>query len=399
MSAYTHLEHRFGAWARTYAVVCFLLMQLARVATILYLVALALSPLLGWSIPTIIMMIGVLVTIYTLLGGIEAVIWTDVVQSIVLTAGIVLAIVVLLLRIPGGPEELMQIATSHHKFSLGSMGSSLTESTFWVVLVYGLFINLQNFAVDQSYVQRYVTARSDAAAKQSVWLGALLYLPISALLFFLGTALYAFYLAQPDLLPSSTMKPDAVFPYFIVHELPPGISGLLVAAIMAAAMSSVDSSLNCSATLVLCDLYKRYLRPQAAERESMAVLYAATVATGILGTGAGLWMMNAGNVLDVWWQLAGVASGGLLGLVLLGRLSSRVGGYHALFGVGCGVVVILWMTLSNLSFDGRSCWPPEWNAIRSPMHGLLTIVVGTSTVLMTGFLASWLRPMDCKGQA
>src|SRR5690606_30237614 len=163
----------------------------------------------------------------------------------------------------------------------------------------------------------------------------LLYLPVSALLFFIGTALYAFYQQQPQLLAgiADAESADAVFPHFIATQLPAGISGLVIAAIMAAAMSSVDSGLNCGATLFLCDIYRRYVRPDAGERESMRVLYGATLVGGIAGTGTGLAMMNAHSVLDVWWQLAGIVSGGLLGLFLLGRLAPRVRGPHAALAV------------------------------------------------------------------
>ncbi|MGI9455162.1 MAG: sodium:solute symporter [Aeoliella sp.] len=400
ISAYTHLEHRFGLWARTYAVVCFLLMHLARVAAILYLVALAVTPLVGWDVSTIIVATGILVTIYTLLGGIEAVIWTDVVQSVVLTVGMCVSVGVILWQIPGGPVEVFEIASRDHKFSLGSFGSSLAESTFWVVLFYGLFINLQNFAIDQAYVQRYVAAESEAAARNSVWLGALLYLPISAILFFVGTALYAYYQVQPELLaggPIDPMPADSVFPHFIASQLPIGVSGLLVAAVLAAAMSSVDSSLNCSATLLLCDVYKRYFRPTASEKESMKVLYVMTLVFGIAGTGTGLWIMKLSattNVLDVWWKLAGIASGGLLGLFLLGRLSERIRGAHAAIAVVAGVTVILWM-----SFSPTEIWPQALAQLRSPFHGFLTIVFGTLVILVVGAAAAWIAPADtARGQ-
>ena len=396
ISAYEHLEQRFGPWARTYAVVCYLLTQLARMGTILYLVALALAPLTGWDIRVIIFVTGGLVILYTLLGGIEAVIWTDVVQSIVLTGGVLVAAVVLLMRMPEGPGQIFSIASAHDKFSLGSFGASLTESTFWVVLAYGLFINLQNFGIDQSFVQRYITARDDRAAGRSVWIGAWLYLPISAILFFVGTALFAFYSAQPELLPDTgdtTVKADAVFPHFIVDQLPTGLTGLLIAAVMAAAMSSVDSSLNSSATLFLCDVYKRYFRPRAGERESMRVLYAATILWGIAGTAMALAMINVKSVLDVWWQMAGILSGGMLGLFLLGRISVRARRPHAVAGVVIGVLAILWMSLSPMDF-----WP-KWigwipiplDKLRNPLHPFLTIVIGTLTILLVGWMLS-LRP-------
>lgn len=390
ISAYDHLEERFGPWARSYAAICFLLLQLARMGTIMYLVALALAPLTGWSVLTIIIVTGVLVTLYTLMGGIEAVIWTDVVQAIVLTVGMLVCIGVLVFQMPGGTTQLFEIASENNKFSLGSFSGSLTESTFWLMLIYGLFINLQNFGIDQSYVQRYITAKSDRDATRSVWLGALLYLPVSALLFFIGSALFAFYSAQPELLINAageTLKADEVFPNFIVSQLPPGVTGLLIAAVMAAAMSSVDSSLNCSASLFLCDFYKRYFRPNASERESMRVLYSATIVWGIAGVGMAIAMIQVKSVLDAWWQLAGIFSGGMLGLFLTGLIVHRAKNPAAIVGTISGVLVIVWMSLSQLKM-----WPELQNYFTSPFHSHLIIVFGTLTILFVGALVSLLGP-------
>lgn len=384
VSAYQHLEHRFGPWARTYAVICYLLTQLARMGTILYLLALALAPLTGFSIPTIILCAGVLVIAYTLVGGMEAVIWTDVVQSIVFIAGALACVGILLFGMPAGPGQLFQIASEHNKFSLGSFGPELSRMTFWVVLLNGIFINLQNFGIDQSYVQRYQTAKTDAAAARSVWLGALLYLPISAVFFFIGTGLFAFYTARPELLPATVdaiNKPDSVFPHFIVAQLPMGVTGLVIAAIFAAAQSTVSSSINCSATLILCDVYKRYFRPAATERESMRVLHVATFIFGMAGVGMALAMMQIKNALDAWWGLASIFSGGMLGLFLLGLLSRRAGNRAAAAGVVTGVILIAWMTFS-----------PKWTqapaAMRSPFHTLLIVVLSTLTILLVGWITA-----------
>ncbi|HLA50510.1 MAG TPA: sodium:solute symporter, partial [Thermodesulfovibrionia bacterium] len=271
VSAYTHLENRFGPWARTYAVICYLLTQLARMGTIMYLLALALAPITGWNVVSLILITGIIVIAYTLVGGMEAVIWTDVVQSFILIGGAFACVVILFFGMPQGYSQIFQIAARHDKFSLGSFSMSISESTFWVVFIYGIFINLQNFGIDQSYVQRYAAARTDKEAVKSVWLGGLLYLPISALFFFIGTQLFAYYNTQPQLLPAET-KPDQVFPYFIATGLPIGVGGLVIAAVFAAAQSTLSSSINCSATLILCDLYKRYIRPCATEKESMFIL-------------------------------------------------------------------------------------------------------------------------------
>ncbi len=381
VSAYQHLETRFGPWARSYAVFCYLLTQMARTGTIVYLLAKAAAPLLGQEIATIIVVTGVLMTVYTMLGGMEAVIWVGVVNSFVLLAGPLVCLATLLLAMPEGPSQIFRVAAEHDKFSLGSFGSSLSESTFWVVLAYGLVMNLGNFSVDQGYVQRYITARSDRAAAQSVWLGAILYVPVAALFFFIGTGLFALYTVRPELLPATldaTNHPDSVFPHFIVHQLPVGLSGLVIAAIFAAAM---DPSLNSMATLTLYDVYKRYFRPQAGERESMRVLRLATLGWGALSTVVALAMMEVKSVLDVWWDLAGIFSGGLLGLFLLGLISRRAGNFAAITSVTLGVLVILWLT-----FSPSEHWPESLAPLRSPFHNLLVTVIGTLTVLVTGFL-------------
>ncbi|HEU5124191.1 MAG TPA: sodium:solute symporter [Verrucomicrobiae bacterium] len=385
VSAYQHLEHRFGPWARTYAVICYLLTQLARMGTILYLLALALAPLTGWSMVAIILCAGVLVIVYTLVGGMEAVIWTDVVQSVVFIVGALACVWILFLGMPKGPGQLFEIAAAHKKFSLGSFGADVSQMTFWVVLLNGIFINLQNFGIDQSYVQRYQTAKNDREAARSVWVGALLYLPISAVFFFIGTGLFAFYSARPELLSGvdAVGKPDSVFPHFIVAQLPVGLTGLVIAGIFAAAQSTVSSSINCSATLILCDIYKRYVRPNATERESMRVLHLATLFVGMAGTAMALAMMQIRNALDAWWGLASIFSGGMLGLFLLGLLARRAGNRAAAIGVIAGVVMIAWMTFS-----------PGWTGVagnwRSPFHTLLIVVISTLTILLVGLFVSWI---------
>jgi SSS family solute:Na+ symporter len=376
ISSYEHLEERFGAWARTYAVACYLLLQLARMGTIMYLLALALAPITGWSLPTLIVLTGVLVIAYTLYGGIEAVIWTDVVQSIVLIGGALVSLVVLLASLDGGVREFVDVGAAHGKFSLGSVGSSVGTSTFWVVLLYGLFINLQNFGIDQSYVQRYQTASSDGEARRAVWVGALLYLPVSAVFFLIGTALFVYYAATPSVLPTDVAgAPDRVFPHFMVTALPAGFGGLLVASVFAAAQSTLSTSINSSATLVLSDLYERYVHPGASESRRLLVLRLTSLVVGVAGTAMAMAMIQIKNALDAWWQLAGIASGGMLGLFLLGQLAPRARSIQGLAATAAGILVIVWMTVS-----------PGWTDWRSPFHANLIIVGGTMTVLVVGVL-------------
>jgi SSS family solute:Na+ symporter len=187
-----------------------------------------------------------------------------------------------------------------------------------------------------------------------------------------------FYTVQPDLLPAS-IEGDSVFPYFIVNELPVGLTGLIIAALFAAAMSTIDSSLNSSATIILQDIYKRYVRPGAEDKESMRVLYGATLLWGVIGTGMALAMIGAESALDTWWEYASIFSGGMLGLFLLG-LISRAENPAAVTGVSCGVLIILWMSVST-----------GWGTFSSPFHNFLAIVFGTLAILLVGILVSRFR--------
>jgi SSS family solute:Na+ symporter len=383
VSAYEHLGRRFGPWAGTYAVVCFLLTQTARTGSVLYLLALAVSPLTGWGVPAIILMTGTLMILYTIFGGIQAAVWIGALQSLVLIAGPIVCVVVLMANVPGGFAGVIDHASAAGKFSLGSWSPALDRPTYWVVLIYGLTMNLGNFGIDQSYVQRYITTPTVREAKRSVWITTALYVPTAALFFFIGTALWVLHRTRPELFPpglDAAAKPDTVFPAFIAHQLPAGLAGLVVAAIFAASM---DSNLSSMATLTLCDVYKRHLRPHAGERESMRVLHGATLFWGVVATGAALAMTRVKNVLDVWWELAGIFSGGMLGLFLLGLIARRARCAAGATAVAVGVLVILWMTFSRAPW-----WPASLDALRSPFDKLMITVIGTLAVLLVGLAVS-----------
>ncbi|UCH13592.1 MAG: sodium:solute symporter, partial [Bacteroidales bacterium] len=285
-SAYTYLEQRFGPWARTYVSVCYLLTQLMRTGAILYLLAIALNAVFGWNLIIIIISTGILVMLYSMLGGLQAVVWTDALQGIILIAGALICAVYILFNMPEGSGQLFSIAADNNKFSLGSFSLSISESTFWVVLVYGIFINLQNYGIDQNYVQRYLAARSENEARRSALLGGLMYIPVSFIFLFIGAALFSFYNSGAAELPQELTDParsDHIFPHFIVNELPAGISGLLIASIFAAGMSTISTSFNSSATVFLTDYYGRYFKKRSSDRESMKVLYISTSIISILG--------------------------------------------------------------------------------------------------------------------
>lgn len=384
ISAYYYLEQRFGPWARIYASACYILTQLMRTGAILMLLALTLNVLFGWNINMVIILTGALVIIYSALGGIKAVIWTDAIQGIILITGALVCALIITFSMPEGPGQIFRIAVADYKFSLGSFGASLKESTFWVVLIYGLFINLQNYGIDQNYIQRYMTTKTDKEAKSSALFGSLLYIPVSLVFFYIGTALYSYYTARPDILPQELRAAgsgDKIFPYFIATGLPAGITGLLIASVFAAGMSTVSTSLNSTATIILNDYYKRYFNTNADERTSMNVLYISSLVFGILGIIIALALVGVESLLDAWWSLASIFSGGMLGLFLLGFFIKKAAKVEAVIGVTIGILVIIWMSLSPLYLtEGKSL------AFRSPFHTNLTIVFGTLAIFLIGFL-------------
>jgi SSS family solute:Na+ symporter len=385
VSAYHFMEVRFGYWARGYASVCYLLTQLARCGSILLLLALPLNRMFGWDIETIIIGTGIMTLIYTLLGGIAAVVWTDAIQGIILIVGAVACALILTFSMPEGPQQLFDIAAANDKFSLGGFGASLSEPTFWVVFIYGLFINMQNYGIDQNYVQRYMTTKSTKDAVKSTMFGGLLYIPVSLIFVYIGTALFSYYTARPELLPPDTPA-DQVFPFFIVHGLPSGITGFVVAAILAAGMSTVATSINSAATVVLTDFVKRLSPKKLSDRMGMRTLYFTSFIVGVLGVGMGILMMKINGVLDAWWKLASICSGGMLGLFLLALLNRPIKKWCGITAVCAGLLVIAWMSLSPLIPEDS-----EWAFMRSHLHSYLTIVVGTIVIYVVGFLLMHLR--------
>lgn len=402
VSAYTHLENRFGPWARTYAMVCFVLTQLARMGSIFFGIALTLQALTGIDMNTIMIISGVCIVAYTVMGGIEAVIWTEVVQGILLTLGALLVLGLIVYGMNNGVSDIIAIGGADNKFGLGSYDlTDFSSSTFWVIFLYGFFINLNNFGIDQNYVQRYHTASTPKAASRGIWLCVYWYVPISLIFFFIGTALYAYYQQHPELIEAvktqaamergvsvSMLHPhdygDKVLPHFMVNQLPVGVLGLVIAAILSAAMSTISSGMNASATVFLKDIYQRYIDKDVTPKQEMKVLY---LATGIIGTasiGVGILMIGVESILDVWWQLAGIFAGGMLGLFLLGMISRSTGNAVAKTATILGILVILWMTFSNLI-------PDDYAVLRNSMHVNMVIVVGTLTIFLSGILLTKLK--------
>lgn len=410
VSAYTHLEKRFGPWARTYAVVCFLLTQFARMGSIFFGMALSLQALTGFSMSSIMIVMGVCIIIYTVLGGMEAVIWTEVAQGILKTLGAVLILYLIIQEMPGGISQTIRIASFHSKMSLGSFSPDFTSATFWVILLYGFFMNLNNFGMDQNYIQRYHTAKNEIQASKSVWMCVWMYVPASLLFFIIGAALFSYYQVHPELIETvkqrvaaerlgatasleqiqslaASLAPadygDKVLPHFMVTRVPTGLIGLIVAAILSAAMSTISSNMNASATVFTMDIYRKYFNKTLTDKIQLRTLHIATVVFGLIGLATGLAMIGAKSLLDTWWELSGIFAAGMLGLFLLGLISRKAKNAEAVTAVLIGVLVILWMTFSDRL-------PAGW--IRSSMHKNMIIVVGTLLIFLVGILLSQVRP-------
>ena len=380
ISVYAFLEERLGAWGRIYAAFAFVLYMIGRVAVILYLASLLLDTFVPWNIAVVIIVIGLITIVYTLLGGMEAVIWTDVMQSIIMIAGILFCAVSLSIAVFSGPEPLIQAAIDNHKFSFGSLKFTLAsqehlfDRTVWVMIIYGITEALRSLLADQNYVQKYCSVPTERDAKRSVWIAMLIYIPLTAVFLYIGTTLFAFYSPGGHELGEGITKGEQIFPYYIATQVPAGLKGLIIAAIIAAAMSTVDSALNCSATVLLLDFYKRYFRPDIGEKASVAFLRWTTIVWGVLGTGAALLMIRARSILDIWWQISGIFGGALLGLFLLAFMKVRLRLWQGIVSIGVSVIVISRGTFAhNL--------PDSWQWAQCNMDSIIVGAVGTAALM------------------
>ncbi|MBI1387589.1 MAG: sodium/solute symporter [bacterium] len=395
VSVNEYLEMRFAPWARAYGCVAWSIMQFFRMGIILYLVALAINAMSGYSIDAIILFMGVLIVVYTVLGGIEAVIWTDVIQTIVLLLGGVVCIVTVFFDVPGGMGTVFSEAWANSKFDLSaSLNFDFTSGTLWVLLLYGLNQNLQEFAADQTKVQRFCAPSTNRKAIDAALIGGVGCIPTWAIFMFVGTCLWVYYQHFTELLPVGVAK-DQVFPHFILTELPIGVSGFVIAAVLAAAMSSIDSSLNGTSAVLTTDIYRRFL---VRDRDDAHYLNMARILTLACGVGMILssWGLNfivehqlieQNTVLDMTFFFYAVLAGGVGGLFFLGFFSKRANAQGALTGAILAVIVTLWLSYGvlNPSAEGGA-----------PLHKFMIGVVSNFAAFVVGYFASFLfaKPAD-----
>lgn len=371
LSVYELLEQRFGYWARAYAALSYSALQMIRIAMVNLLVAIALEPLLGWGVTTTLVVVGVVVIVYDVMGGIRAVIWTDVVQVFVLISGALWCVFEISRQRPGGLRQLIADVPSGHMGFEPWASSNLALATTLVVFIYGISENLRNYGTDQNYVQRMLASRDETEAARSIWLGALAYLPLNVLFCFIGTALYVFYhvplggdvggVSEAFFTPlpsEAALKADLVFPHFLRHELSDAARGIIVAGILAAAMSTVDSCMNSTSMTLFVDLYSR-LRRGPGPISDIMLLRIFTAVIGITSTllAVGLHALKGDDysrtLMEDWWKYAGVAGSGLFGLFLLAWMLPRIPAWGAAVAVLSGIPVIVWGLANPQALHGN----------------------------------------------
>jgi solute:Na+ symporter, SSS family len=383
-TAYQLLKDRFGGPTRTTASILFLVARSLGDGLRLFLAATVLEHLTGWSPEAAIVAVAAITVVYTFLGGMKAVIWTDVIQFSVYILGAVVALTILAGKLPGGWSELFHTAGAAGKFRLLDFSFDLTQNyTFWAGLIGGMVLNTATHGADQLMVQRYLSARSQRQAATALVASGFIILAQFAFFLLIGVSLWVFYGVFP---PSAGVgsasvgvgSSDQVFTYFIVHYLPTGVLGLVIAALFSAAMGTLAGSLNSAASTIVNDLYRPFTGRND-ERHLMRVSRVMTVAWGVVLTAVAFGArLLKDNVVNNALAIAGLVSGILLGLFLLGVLTRRVGQTSALVGVLVGVSVVI-----SAKFGTSLAWP--WFAL-----------VGSSTVFAVGLAASFVAPGRAK---
>ncbi len=374
-TAYELIEKRFGPNLRSLTSALFLLTRAAAEGVRVYAVSIVVSIALGTGEVASIAIITLLTLIYTFEGGLAAVIWTDVVQTAIYVGGTLLGIVTIIHYVPGGWAHIHQIAAASGKLHIFDFTLSFWKPyTFWAGFVGGMFLTTAGHGTEQLFVQRLLAARSQRQSVTALLSSGAIILFQFGLFLMLGVMLFAYYM-----LPSAHFgKADRIYPTFIVTHMPHGIAGLLIAAILAAAMSNLSAALNSLSSSTILDLFLRF-RPQTDERRRMVLSRFATVAWAIvLFSLAVLSLHKAGRVVEVGLQIASISYGALLGVFLLGVLTRRAIELGAAIGMICGFAIEIYL----------------WKFTAVPWTWW--VAIGTFTTFSVGYGLSVLLPHKSK---
>ncbi|MEX0882623.1 MAG: sodium/solute symporter, partial [Cyclobacteriaceae bacterium] len=377
-TAYQYLELRFNIHVRLLGSLTFILLQLARMGVVVYLPAIAISSVTGMNIFLCIAIMGLFSTVYTVMGGMEAVIWTDVIQVLVLLGGALLSIFIAISNIEGGWGKVIQVGMENQKFRLIDWSLDYTQLVFWVAIIGFFFLNLISYTSDQVVIQRYLTVKNEDEAAKSLWTNGIITLPGILLFFGLGTVLYVFYLANPQKIGS--INPEELLPYYIVAELPLGIAGLVIAGIFAASMSSLDSSMNSIATAYITDIHK-YFKPKLGDLEYLKLAKIITVVMGVFGTLTAMWIAasEVGFIFDLFQKLLGMIGGCLAGVFVLAIFSQRANATGVIIGTISGAVITFLVSRYT------------------DVNGYLYGAIGVMSCVLIGYIGSVIFPKG-KGQ-
>lgn len=392
ISAYEYFEKRFGAFARFYSSIAFSLTHFSKMGSVFFLMGLALTSMTGVNTYLIIWLIGFTIIFITLKGGMEAVIWLDVIQGFLLIGGGLIALTVILFSVEGGPIAIVNNAVENNKIDFGPYNWDFTKLTFVVMVVNGIFYGIQKYATDQTIIQRYLAAKSEKGAIRAALMGVFLSLPVWTLFMFIGTALFSYYQLSNSTLPAD-IQPDAVFPYFIVSQLPPGVIGLILSALIAAAVSSLDSDLNCLAAIGVEDYYLRF-KPKSSEEQRMKFGKIVVVISGFAALlVATLYVLLGGEgVLGIVFGLYAIFSGGIVGIFLLGLFSKRANKKGVNIGIVVSIIFTAYAVLTSQKIgDSKLLDLGSWNFTHHKyMLGVYTHLI----VIIVGYLGSLFFPHE-----
>ena len=369
-TAYQYLEARFSVHLRTLASASFIIRVLIWLAAATYAPALALEQVTGMPLWFTILCTGVLTTLYTTFGGMRAVIWTDVMQLVVLFGGQLAIAIIATSRVPGGLAKVIELGHEGGRLNLSFSPDPTVRVTLWGLIIGGAFLSLVQMATDQVSVQRYLSASSLKVARRGLWLKLLLTLPVTAVFFGTGLVLYAFYHVHGDPLAAHKItKADQILPYFVVNELPRGFPGLFIAAIYAASMSTISAGINSLTSASLVDFYQRlWHRPDLSEKNQLKIARWLTFIYGVLVIALAFLVHRLGTLLEATNKVIGLVGGPLVGLFLLGILSKRTTARGALIGWIAGLGMTLWVCFgTNISF----LWYAMTGALATMLTGLL----------------------------